>query len=380
MQHRRRGKRSLLLPVGVAAAVVAAAGGALAWVWEADSSAPESGVPTPPPAVADAACAERGKVPGSGSSAQQHAMKYWIKQYERACPPVRIAYNPLGSGAGVAQFMRGATSFGGSDTPVDPEKAKPAEGVCPGGRAINLPMLGGPIALGYNVPGVDDLVLDAPTVARIFDSKITTWDHPAIRKLNPDATLPSMPIKAVHRSDDSGTTQNLQAYLADAAPEAWSHPAEKAWQGRGGISASGSDLVAKTVNSTVGSIGYFELSFTSKFQMQSVRIDTGGSEPVPATTKTASAGIAAAEVVGAGKDMTLKFDYRTAADGRYPIVLVSYEIVCDRGNKPDTLPALKSFLTYTASPAGQRPLSRIHYAPLPESVAAEVRKVVRALR
>ncbi|WJV48949.1 phosphate ABC transporter substrate-binding protein PstS [Streptomyces flavofungini] len=362
----------------MAAAVVAATGGVLSWRWQADDGG--SGASAASSAVARADCARSGKVPGSGSTAQQNAMKYWIGQYERACPPVRIAYNPLGSGAGVAQFMRGATAFGGSDTPVKPENAKPAQGVCPGGRAINLPMLSGPIALGYNVPGVEDLVLDARTLARIFDSKITTWDHPAIRRLNPKSVLPSMPIRAVHRSDDSGTTQNFQAYLAGAAPEVWSHPAEKAWQGRGGDSASGSDLAARTVNSTTGSIGYFELSFTTRFHMKSARIDTGGSEPVPATTKTASAGIAAAEVVGAGKDMTLKFDYRTSAAGTYPIVLVAYEIVCDKGNAPDTLPALKSFLTYTASRAGQRPLSRIHYAPLPESVAAEVREVVRTLR
>ncbi len=364
----------------MAVAVVAATGGALTWRWKADGPGPDSGEPGGPPAVARADCAEQGKVPASGSTAQQNAMKYWIKQYQRACPPVQIAYNPLGSGAGVAQFMRGATAFGGSDTPVKPENAKPAQGVCTGGRAINLPMLGGPIALGYNVPGVEDLVLDAPTLARIFDSKITTWDHPAIRRLNPDAVLPSMPIRAVHRSDDSGTTQNFQAYLAGAAPDVWPHPAEKTWHGRGGSSASGSGHVAATVNSAVGSIGYFELSFASKLRMPTVRVDTGAAEPVPATTKTASAGIAAAEVVGRGKDMTLKFDYRTSVSGTYPIVLVSYEIVCDKGNAPETLAALKSFLAYTTSADGQRPLSRIHYAPLPESVAHEVRKVVRALQ
>ncbi|WKX11158.1 phosphate ABC transporter substrate-binding protein PstS [Streptomyces sp. NL15-2K] len=318
-------------------------------------------------------------MPGSGSTAQQNVMEYWIKQYQRACSPVQVAYKPIGSGAGVAQFMRGATSFGGSDSPVKPEDSKPADGVCPGGRAINLPMVGGAVAIGFNVPGVDDLVLDAPTVAKIFDSQITTWDDPAIRKLNPGAELPSLPIRAVHRSDDSGTTQNFQAYLAGAAPEVWSHPAEKAWQGRGGDSADGSDAVAGTVNSTSGSIGYFELSFAEKLDMKTVRIDTGASEPVAATEESSSAGIAAGEVVGKGKDLTLQFDYRTSAVDTYPIVLVSYEIVCDKGNVAETLPALKSFLTYTASSEGQKPLARLHYVPLPESVAAEVRQVISTL-
>ncbi|WP_435833860.1 phosphate ABC transporter substrate-binding protein PstS [Streptomyces albogriseolus] len=306
-------------------------------------------------------------------------MKYWIKEYERACPPVRIAYNPLGSGSGIVQFMQNTTAFGGTDTPVDPEENHPDPNVCSGGQVINLPMVGGSIAIGYSIPGVDDLVLDAATIAAIFDSRITTWDDPAIRKLNPGADLPSLPIRAVHRSDDSGTTQNFQAYLADAAPEVWRHPAEKAWQGKGGESASGSTAVAEAVASTAGSIGYFELSFAAARHLKTVRIDTGASEPVAATPETASAGIAAASVVGKGKDMTLEFDYRTSADGTYPIVLVSYEIVCDKGNDPETLPALKSFLTYTASEAGQAPLSRIHYAPLPESVAAEVREVTATL-
>ncbi|MDK1342036.1 phosphate ABC transporter substrate-binding protein PstS [Streptomyces sp. 378] len=329
--------------------------------------------------VADIDCARQGQVPGSGSTAQENAMKYWIRQYQRACSSVQVAYNPLGSGAGVAQFMRGATAFGGTDSPVRPDGVKPAEGVCPGGRAINLPMVGGAIAIGYDIPGVDDLVLNAPTLAKIFDSQITAWDDPAIRKLNPSAELPSLPIRAVHRADDSGTTQNFQAYLAGAAPEVWTHPAEKAWQGKGGGSAPGSSAVASTVASTAGSIGYFELSFAAALRIKTARMATGASEPVAATPESASAGIAAAEVVGEGKDLTLRFDYRTAADGTYPIVLVSYEVVCDKGNMAETLPALKSFLTYTASDEGQKPLARIHYVPLPESVATEVRRVVSTL-
>ncbi|MEU2894989.1 phosphate ABC transporter substrate-binding protein PstS [Streptomyces sp. NPDC001273] len=371
-------RRSFLLSVGAAAAVVAAAAGTLIAVRGADSSDDAPGTLSGSPAVARADCAKEGQVPGSGSTAQQNAMAFWIKQYEQACAPVRIAYNPLGSGAGVAQFLRGATAFGGSDTPVTSED-KPADGVCPGGRAINLPMVGGAIAIGFHVPGVDDLVLDAVTLARIFDSEITTWDDPAIRKLNPGADLPSLSIRAVHRSDESGTTQNFQAYLAGAAPQAWAHPAEKAWQGRGGDSADGSSAVAAAVRSTSGAIGYFELSFATGHGLRTARIDTGAPEPVAATTTSASAGIAAADVIGRGKDMTLEFDYRTAADGTYPIVLVSYEIVCDKGTPPETLPALKSFLTYTAGADGQKPLSRIDYVPLPESVAAEVREVIGTL-
>jgi phosphate transport system substrate-binding protein len=334
--------------------------------------------PSAAPANARIDCVSQGRLPGSGSSAQQNAMEYWIEQYQRACAGVQIKYNPLGSGAGVAQFLRGATSFGGSDGALKPEEVEWSKDVCQGGRAIDLPMVGGPVAIGYSLPGVDDLVLDAGTLAKIFDARITTWDHPDIRRLNPGTDLPPLPIRAVHRSDDSGTTQNLNAYLSGAAGDVWKHPVKKSWQGKG-ESASGSTGVASAVKSSHGAIGYFELSFAASHKISTVRIDTGASQPVGPTPKTASAGMAEARIAGQGKDLTLEFDYRTSAEGAYPIVLVTYEIVCDTGNQAATLQALKSFLTYTAGEEGQKVLPEIHYAPLPDSVADEVRQVVQTL-
>lgn len=331
----------------------------------------------PPPARI--ACAKDGKLPGSGSTAQDNAMDRWIQEYQRACPSVQIAYRPVGSGAGVAQFLRQATAFGGTDSALKPDDVENSRQVCPGGRAIDLPMVGGPIAIGYNLTGVDQLVLDAETLAKIFDSEITNWADPAIRELNPGVKLPDLKIQAVHRSDDSGTTQNLNAYFSGAASQEWPYAKEKAWQAKGGHSAAGSDGVATTVADTNGAIGYFELSFAARLNIPTVKIDTGASQPVGPSPQSASAGIASAEVTGKDDDMALKFDYATKAEGAYPIVLVTYEIVCNTGNRAETLPALKSFLTYTAGEEGQRILPSIHYAPLPEKVAVRVRQVIRTL-
>lgn len=333
----------------------------------------------PPRVSADIDCAESGKVQGSGSTAQQNAMKHWIDRYQRACPGVRIAYNAVGSGAGVAQFLRGATAFGGTDSGLGEQDVKISRTFCAGGRAIDLPMAGGPVALGYHLPGVDGLVLDAPTLAGIFDSRITTWNHPDIRRLNPGVRLPELAITAVHRSDDSGTTQNLNAYLSGAAGDDWPYEAEKAWQAKGGHSAAGSEGIASAVAGTQGAIGYFELSFAATRKIDTVRIDTGAAEPVAPSAESASRGIAQAKVVGRGSDMKLEFDHGTSADGAYPIVLVTYEVVCDTGNNPTSLPALKSFLAYTAGEEGQGLLPAIHYAPLPDSVASRVRKIVATL-
>ncbi|MGW8950325.1 phosphate ABC transporter substrate-binding protein PstS [Streptomyces sp. NPDC055709] len=340
---------------------------------------PQDHKPEPKPVAMNIDCASAGMVQGSGSTAQQNAMKRWIDQYQRACPGVRIAYNPIGSGAGVAQFLRGATAFGGTDSALGEQDVEISRTFCPGGRAIDLPMVGGPVAVGYSLSGINDLVLDAPTLAKIFDTRITMWNHRDIQRLNPGIELPDLAITAVHRSDDSGTTQNLNAYLSGAAADEWPYEAKKAWQAKGGHSASGSDGVSSAVAGTQGSIGYFELSFAATQKIDTVRIATGASEPVAPSAESASRGIAQAKDVGKGNDMKLKFNYKTSADGAYPIVLVTYEVVCDTGNQPSSLRALKSFLTYTAGEEGQKLLPSIHYAPLPDGVAAKVRKVIAAL-
>ncbi|MDI3405246.1 phosphate ABC transporter substrate-binding protein PstS [Streptomyces cavernicola] len=339
----------------------------------------------PPPAASPASvveldCAERGQVAGAGSSAQQNAMAYWMKEYQRACPGVQIAYNPLGSGAGVAQFLRGATAFGGSDSALTDDEVRLSEKTCTGGRAVNLPMAGGPVAIGFNLPGVPELVLDAPTLAKLFDGRIDSWDDARIKALNPGVDLPATPVHPVHRSDDSGTTENFQSYLSETAGDSWPYPAEKNWQGRGGSSASGSNGVASSVASTTGAIGYLDLSVAVERHVDTVSVDTGAERPVEPTPQSASKGIAEARTVGRGKDLSLEFDYGTSAEGAYPIVLVTYEIVCDRGSEPATLPGLKSFLAYTASEEGQRALPRLHYAPLPKELASEVRQVIRTLK
>ncbi|WP_329322105.1 phosphate ABC transporter substrate-binding protein PstS [Streptomyces sp. NBC_01262] len=324
-------------------------------------------------------CATHGQLLGSGSTAQEIPMTLWRKNYTWACPGVEIAYRPVGSVAGLAQFLREANAFGGSDSPLKPEDVARSRQICESGHGIDLPMLGGPIAIGYNLPGVDGLVLDAPTLARIFDAKITRWNDPAIRKLNPQTSLPSTAITTFHRQDSSGTTQNLNRYLAAAAPGDWPYPDETTWQGNGSQSAQGPDGIAAQVKAISGAIGYFGLPVAVADGIKTVSIATGASRPVPATPQTAAKGIAAATVAGTGKDLALKLGYGTKAEGAYPIVLVTYEIVCDRGNAPGTLPLLKSFLAYTASKGGQRLLADAHYAPLPPAIAAKVRRIIPTL-
>ena len=324
-------------------------------------------------------CGGKGKLLASGSTAQKNAMDAWVKNYQAACKGTQINYKDIGSGGGIQEWLQGTTAFAGSDSALKPEERSRSKKVCKSGQGVDLPMVGGPIAVSYHLSGVEHLVLDAPTLAKVFDGKITKWNHPAIKKLNPKAKLPAKTIQAFHRSDESGTTENLGKYLSAAAGGAWKHPQGKSWPAKGGQSASGSAGIAQQVKQTDGAIGYFELSYAKANSLDTVAIDTGAKKPAQATTQNASRAIADAEVAGAGKDLALKLNYKTNSPGAYPLVLVTYEIACDKGNKPSTLKATKSFLNYAASKGGQSTLAELGYAPLPDGIAAKVRKTVPTL-
>ncbi|MFJ6634278.1 phosphate ABC transporter substrate-binding protein PstS [Streptomyces sp. NPDC091376] len=321
----------------------------------------------------------KGQLMASGSSAQKNAMDLWVKNYMAACTGVEINYKASSSGEGIVAFNQGSVGFAGSDSALKPEEVEESKKICKTGQGINLPMVGGPIAIGYNLPGVDKLVLDAPTLAKIFDTKIKKWNDAAIAKLNPGVKLPDTAIQAFHRSEDSGTTQNLGKYLGKAAPKEWKYEAEKKWPAPGGQAAQGSSGVAAQVKQVPGAIGYFELSYAKSQSIPAVSINTGAAAPAEATSENASKAIAAAKIKGTGKDLALDLDYTTKADGAYPLVLVTYEVVCDAGNKADSLGTVKSFLTYTASDEGQKILTEAGYAPIPTEINAKVRETVNGL-
>lgn len=160
-----------------------------------------------------------GTLNAEGSSAQKNAIEEVIAKYNEKCADVTVNYNPTGSGAGIKQFNAAQVDFAGSDSALKTEakdgvvEADSAAKRCANNPALNLPMVIGPVALAYNVVGLDKLILDGPTVAKIFQGTVKTWNAPEIAKLNPGAKLPSAPISVFFRSDESGTTENFAKYL-----------------------------------------------------------------------------------------------------------------------------------------------------------------------
>ncbi len=331
------------------------------------------------PSAAAALVCPAGQITAEGSSAQSNAIQDVIASYNDACKnKAKIEYNPTGSGAGIKNFNAGLVDFAGSDSALKTDEATAAAARCKTNAAWNLPMVVGPIAFSYNLKGVDKLILNADTLAKIFQGKITTWNDPAIGALNAGVTLPADKIVVFYRSDESGTTENVSKYLKATATTVWTPDASKAWKGVGGEGKNKSSGVAEAVKATSGSLGYMEWSYATDNKLGIAQINTG-SEAVQLTSASVGKALEAATVTGTGNDLSLKLDYATKAAGAYPAVLVTYEIVCSAGLDSAKSAIVKDFLTYFSSEAGQASLEKLGYAPLPSSLRTKVATAVQAI-
>ncbi|TGD85859.1 phosphate ABC transporter substrate-binding protein PstS [Mycolicibacterium sp. CH28] len=329
---------------------------------------------------ASADCGGKNALTAEGSTAQQNAIAVFNQVWGQKCAGKNLSYNPTGSGAGVTQFIAGQVDFAGSDSALNKDQVDPAAKRCAGNPAWNLPLVFGPVALGYNLPGVDKLVVNADVLAKIFTGAVTNWNDPAIAALNSGVSLPDQKITPIYRSDSSGTTDNFQKYLGAAAPQTWTKGAGKEFQGGAGEGAQKTAGVVQAVQATPGAIGYVEKGFADQAKLTVAQIDNGGG-PVALTDDTAKAAIDSAKISGAGNDLVLDLNalYSTKAAGAYPLMLATYEIVCSKGYSADTAAAVKSFLTVAAND-GQAGLAAAGYVPLPDAFKQRLLTSVDAIQ
>jgi phosphate transport system substrate-binding protein len=363
---------------GAALAIIAA--GAL--VLSACGSDPNAGSPAGGASAANSPavdCSGKTSLTAEGSSAQKNAMDVFAQAYQAKCAGSSIAYNPTGSGAGVKQFTAGLVDFGGSDSALKDTETAPAAARCQNNPAWNLPLVFGPVAIGYKLSGVDGLVLNGEVTAKIFNGQIKTWNDPAIAALNSGKTLPATPINVVFRSDESGTTDNFQQYLQASSKGAWTQGAGKKFAGGIGSGAEKSSGVAQAVAATEGSITYVELSYAQDSKLGMAQIDSG-SGPVALDDAAVGKAIEGAQVAGEGNDLKLdlKSVYGSTAAGQYPLILATYEIVCSKGYDAPTAKAVKAFLT-TAATDGQANLPDAGYAKLPVSFQQKLITAIDAI-
>jgi phosphate transport system substrate-binding protein len=323
-----------------------------------------------------------GNLVGAGASSQDAAQQAWIAGFQTANPDVTIDYDPSGSGAGRETFLEGASDFAGSDRAFnDEEIAAGGFAKCAADSSIvELPLYVSPIAVIFNLEGVDTLDLDAATIAGIFAGTITNWNDPAIAATNADATLPDLAITPVHRSDDSGTTENFTEYLGAAAPDVWTYEADGVWPFEGGEAAQGTSGVVDAVTNGTGTIGYADASRAGDLGTVSVQV---GDEFVPYSPEAAAAIVDASPFVEgrAEGDLAIEVDRTSEEAGVYPIVLVSYLIACQQYEDPANVELVKAYLSYIASPEGQEVAATdAGSAPISDSLREQVTAAIDSIQ
>ena len=323
-----------------------------------------------------------GTLTGIGSSAQGAAMDVWKTNFASANQGATVQYSPDGSGAGRKAILDGSAQFAGSDAYLKDEELASSKDKCGPDGALDIPVYISPIAVAFNLPGITDLKLDAATVAKIFRGEVANWNDPAIAAMNPGVQLPDLKVTPVNRSDDSGTTTNFTDYLSAVAPTVWTDKAAGVWPASlKGENAKGTSGVVKTVTDTPGAVTYADDSAVGgKLGTASIKV---GSEFVKISADAAAKAVEAGKPVEgrSATDVAIKLDRKTTVSGAYPVVLVSYHVVCTTYDKQETVDLVKAFENYVVSDAGQQVAAdSAKSAPLSPALAEKAVKAIESIK
>ena len=321
-----------------------------------------------------------GNLAGSGASSMQNAQTAWTESFMGLVGAeggdLTVTYDPTGSGTGREQFLAGQVKFAGTDAALDEEELAASTEVCNDEQAFNLPVYISPIAVVFKLEGVESLNLSAEVIGGIFAGDITNWNDPAIADLNPDAELPDLDIVPVHRSDDSGTTENFTEYLSQNAPDAWTHGPIETWPIDGGQSGDGTSGLISTVEGGNGTIGYADASQAGNLGTANIQV---GEEFVEYSADAAAKAVDVSprEEGREENDIVVELDRTTEESGVYPIVLISYLALC--GSYADSAEgeAVKAYASYIISEEGQQAgLENAGSAPISDELRTEAQAAI----
>lgn len=320
-----------------------------------------------------------GNLVGSGASSQESAMEAWRAGFQNAHPDVTVSYDPVGSGGGRTAFLDGSVQFAGTDAALTAAELTAAQQRCFGADAVDLPVYVSPIAVVFHLEGVDSLNMSAATIAGIFTGTITTWNDAAIAAENPDVTLPAVGITPVHRSDESGTTKNFTDYLAQASGGVWADEASGDWPIRGGESGAQTSGLIQAVQSGNGTIGYADASKAGDLGVVSIQVGDVWTAPSEAGAAAALDASPRDDSRAAG-DLVIDIDRQTTADGAYPLLLVSYLVVCQAYDTQEDVDLVQAFLTHVASAEGQSAAeSAAGAAPISDALRTDIQTSIDAI-
>jgi phosphate transport system substrate-binding protein len=318
-----------------------------------------------------------GTINGAGATFPAPVYQEWGNRFKQQFGTT-VNYQAIGSGGGIAQFTQKTVEFGASDAAMTDDEIKAA---AKNGTPIHVPTVLGAVTVSYNLDGVDKgLKLDGATVADIFLGTIKKWDDPKIKAMNSGVSLPGSNITVCHRSDESGTTKNFTAFLADYSP-AWKNGpgVDKTVKWPTGTGAKGNDGVAGCVKQTAGAVGYVEQAYAlqNNFTTADVK-NRAGQFIAPSLQATAAAGL------GAKPPSDLRFSTIDAPGAKtYPISAVTFLLVyhdlCKAGMSQSEAKKVKTWLEY-ATGSGQKVAPDLQYAPLPSAVLTKAKAKVSALQ
>ncbi|MFC3651106.1 phosphate ABC transporter substrate-binding protein PstS [Dyella humi] len=303
-------------------------------------------------------------ITGAGSSFVYPVISKWSAAYAEKTGN-HINYQSIGSGGGIAQIKAGTVDFGASDMPLK------AEDLAKFGLGQFPDVIGG-IVPAFNVAGIaaGTLVLDGPTLADIYLGKITTWNDPAIAKLNPGAHLPSSKIYVVHRSDGSGTSFNFTNYLSKVSAD-W-----KAKVGEGtavqwptGIGGKGNEGVSAYIKQIPNSIGYVEYAYAKQNGLNSAKMKNAAGNVVDPTIASFQAAANTADWKSA-KDFNLLMTNAPGNDA-WPITATSWVIMYKTPKNLANTKVSFDFFKY-AYEQGQDAARALDYVPLPASLVQQI--------
>jgi phosphate transport system substrate-binding protein len=293
---------------------------------------------------------------GAGATFPAPIYQRWFQDYAGATGE-RVNYQSVGSGAGIRQFVAGTVDFGASDEPI---KAKEAAKVKRG--VVQIPMVGGTIAVAYNKPGCK-LKLTQKQVVDIFSGRITDYKQVG-------CTAGKMTV--VHRSDGSGTTYAFTNSLD--AFGGWAPGVGKSVNWPTGVGAKGNEGVSGTIKNTLGAIGYVNTGFVRPNKLQAAVLQNKAGKfvgPSAVTGASALNGIKLDPVTLAGEDPN------PAGTQAYPISTLTWIIAYKSGYAPGKASAVRDALNYALSSKAQSIADDLGYVPLAGSVLNRARLKVQ---
>jgi phosphate transport system substrate-binding protein len=312
----------------------------------------------------------------TGSSMPEPLYLLWNDEYHKQQPNVQLRYLAEGSGAGAERAMTGSGDFAGGDAPIPEKELKAAKN-----RVIELPTVLIGIVVIYNLPGTSgELHLSGPVLANIFLGKITSWNDPALAKLNPELQRRAIPIQVVHRTAGKGSSYILSDFLAKESPEflARAGRSESPNWPVGASAGRSQDMIDK-VQSTPGAIGYTELNLAEKNSLRMASIKNSAGDYVRPSARTISAAASASAMANKTRD-----DFRislTNAPGKdsYPISSFTWFYVPEKSQDSERGRAIADYLRWVYS-SGEKLAQEQGYPPLPDDLLAKVSAKAATIR